>query len=166
MSIKKMNIKDYKKFNITFHAEEGKFVGSFGDIMDDLAWQTIEDNYGELLEQLDKEGYQDRFEVIVPIKQRVDKEYAINELGLDSNEDLSYFYEVEAIGISFSKDFYRNVLIPRYESIHRGRYEWERMLDYALTLRPYVEEIIGDVWKTPGFVQDEKQKAWEEIIYA
>jgi len=165
MSIRKMNINDYKKFNITFHADEGKFVGSFGPIMDDLACETIEENYRELLGQLGKEGYEEAFEVIVPTKQRMDKDYGKNVLGLDE-ECLESIYEVEAIGISFSKDFCHNVLNPRFESIHKGRTNWEGMLDQALTLRPYVEEIIGGVWKTPGFVLPQHQKEWEDIIYA
>jgi len=166
MSIRKMNINDYKKFNITFHADEGKFVGSFGPIMDDLAWGTINENYRGLLEQLDKEGFHGAFGVIVPTTQRMDKDYGKNVLGLDDEEILEKIYEVKAIGISFSKDFINNVIRPRYESLHKGRTNLEGILDEALTLRPYVEEIIGGVWKTPGFLLPEHQKEWEDIIYA
>lgn len=161
-----MTINDYKKFNITFHTGGGKFVGSFGPIMDDIAYDTLCENYEELFKQLDKEGYQDTFEVIVLTKQRKDKDYGINELGLDEDDNLDDIYEVEAIGISFSKEFCHKVLTPRFGEIHNGRTNEEGMLDQALTLRPYVEEIIGGVWKTPGFLLPEHQREWEEIIYA
>ena len=158
----KMN-KDYYKMRVTFHTDEGKYDGHFGD---DTIFDTMDSRYGKRLAKLEAQGFHPGW-YIEPISQELDDKWGKRHLGAKTMREWpNTCWKVEAELVLFSNELFHRLNVE-FEDKVKGMDGIDRIWTWNYICRPYVEEALGRKWTCPHFdclFDENDKKRYDEFV--